>query len=303
MQIVKRAPSQEMTEYKPDPLLYHPLFSEGDTVLSPKGGEILFRVYSHTLKMTSGFFRSMFSLPQSASSSPSSSNSTSSPSNGIFYLEEDKDILEYLLRMMCGLSLPTIETTEQLEALLEAVEKYDTPGPLSIIRLLVMTPSFNIHPFKLYGVACRFGWEPEAKHASTQTLAYNLLDAEVRPLLQRLSTDSLLKLLDLHRSRREGLRQRLNDTPFVSGATATCINCSSHIDYHTWRELKYKIILEIDVRPLGDTVVDVGLRDWPEATACWNAKCPLANCSRNLYDKNETLRVIRDCVEKLPKTI
>lgn len=205
MQIVKRDTSQELLEYKPEVSIYHDLFSEGDTVLSPKGGEILFHVYSHTLKMTSGFFRSMFSLPQTAASSASPSNPGTPP---IFYLEEDKDTLECLLRMMCGLSLPSIENYEQLDSLLEAVEKYDTPGPLSIIRLLVMTPALQIHPLRLYGVACRFGWESEARHASTQSLTYNILDPELRPLLQRLSTESLLKLLDLHRSRREGYGPR-----------------------------------------------------------------------------------------------
>lgn len=273
----------------------HPLFTEGDTTLAAKGGSTFFRVYSHTLKMTSGFFRSMFSLPQDSSSY--------SKPGGVFYLDEDESTLECLLKMMCGLSLPPIDTYDRLDSLLDAVEKYDTPGPLSIVRLLVMTPALTVQPFRLYGIACRFGWEAEAKHASTQTLRYNLYDPAIRPLLQRLSTGSLLKLMELHRSRREGLRQRLNDPPFVAGSTATCVSCHSLIDYHTWRELKYKIILEMDTRPLGDTVIETGLLEWPEAVACWTAKCPENACHRSLYDKVETLRVIRDCVDKLPKSI
>lgn len=63
------------------------------------------------------------------------------------------------------------------------------------------------------------------------------------------------------------------------------------------------MVFEIDLRPLGDTVVDVGLLEWPEAQACWSARCPKVDCGRSLYDKNETLRVIRDCIDKLPKTI
>ncbi|KAK0461031.1 uncharacterized protein EV420DRAFT_1529838 [Desarmillaria tabescens] len=284
-----------ISDPKPEGFKLHPLFTEGDTTLAAKGGSTFFRVYSHTLKMTSGFFRSMFSLPQDPSSS--------SKAKGVFYLDEDEDTLECLLRMMCGLSLPPVDSYDQLDSLLDAVEKYDTPGPLSIVRLLVMTPALTVQPFRLYGIACRFGWEAEAKHASTQTLQYNLYDPAIRPLLQRLSTDSLLNLMQLHRSRREGLRQRLNDPPFVAGSTATCVSCHSLIDYHTWRELKYKIILEMDKRPLGDTVIETGLLDWPEAVACWTAKCPESSCHRSLYDKVETLRVIRDCVEKLPKSI
>jgi hypothetical protein len=45
---------------------FHPLFTslDGDVILAAKGGELFFRMHSFTLKMTSGFFRTMYSLPQ-----------------------------------------------------------------------------------------------------------------------------------------------------------------------------------------------------------------------------------------------
>lgn len=81
------------------------------------------------------------------------------------------------------------------------------------------------------------------------------------------------------------------------------------------------MITEIDSRPLGDTILDGGLTDWPEAKACWVAKCPSSTCTRALYDMTETgkfaytssrqptnalpeiVRVIRDCINGLPNTI
>lgn len=50
---------------------FHPLFSspDGDVILAAKGGELFFRVHTFTLKMTSGFFRTMYSLPQYVSTS------------------------------------------------------------------------------------------------------------------------------------------------------------------------------------------------------------------------------------------
>ena len=81
-----------------------------------------------------------------------------------------------------------------------------------------------------------------------------------------------------------------------------CIQCNGLIEYHTWRELKYKIILEMDRRPLGDTIQQ-GLSEWPEAKACWRAQCPNIGCSRLLYDKMETLRVIKECIDNLPTTV
>jgi hypothetical protein len=73
------------------------------------------------------------------------------------------------------------------------------------------------------------------------------------------------------------------------------------IDYHTWRVLKY--ILEMDVRPLGDTILDTGLLDWPEACPCWLAECLNPSCLRVLYDKAETLRGIKECIKGLPNCI
>ncbi|KAF7321445.1 BTB domain-containing protein [Mycena kentingensis (nom. inval.)] len=108
-----------------------------------------------------------------------------------------------------------------------AAEKYDMPGPLSIVRLLVMMPPLLGEPFRLYTAATRFGWKDVAKFASTQTLTHNLLDPETRPLLRRLSTDAVLDLLALHHNRKEMLRDRLNKPPFVnsdSSSPAACIH-------------------------------------------------------------------------------
>ncbi|KAJ7594650.1 hypothetical protein C8J56DRAFT_1044370 [Mycena floridula] len=291
--------NEDQAQFKPvHPI--HPLFAEdADVILGAKEGQMFFKVHSFSLKTASGFFRSMFTLPQQGNK----------PATTI-YLDEDADTLECLLRMICGLPL-NIESWEEgdaawdrVESLLDAIEKYDLPGPLSIMRLLIMTPPMLLNqPFRLYAVASRFGWEHETKFASKQTLSHNLYDPEIRKYLRRISTDALLKLFDLHRARREGLRERLNNPPFVPGSSATCATCRTLIDYHTWRELKYKIILEMDLRPLGDTVTEVGLNEWNEALACWTAQCPTSQCARSLYDKGETVRVIKECIEGLPSTI
>lgn len=61
--------------------------------------------------------------------------------------------------------------------------------------------------------------------------------------------------------------------------------------------------MEMDKRPAGDTILDRGLHDWPEANACWKANCAKQGCNRLLYDKGETVRVIRQCIEELPSTV
>ena len=51
---------------------------------------------------------------------------------------------------------------------------------------------------------------------------------------------------------------------------------------------------------MGDTL-EMGAGCWPEAKACWEAKC--SRCNAPAYDKSMTLRQIEACVALLPKTI
>ncbi|KAL7281245.1 hypothetical protein ACG7TL_004553 [Trametes sanguinea] len=274
----------------------HPLFSseDGDVVLGSKD-RVLFRVHSYTLKTTSGWFRAMYSLPQRGPSVADIPAET-------IYVDEDSATLEGLLRMVCGLPIPRLDSYDVIEPILHAAEKYDMPGPMSIIRALVVTQPLIDDPLRLYAIACRYGWQDEAMMASRYTLTLNLHAPEHRSTLQKLGTEALLNLFQLHHVRRETLRRRLNDPPFVNDAGDTsCSHCGTLVDYHTWRELKYVIVMEMDSRPLGDTVCNPGLLEWPAARACWNAKCH--NCDRVLYDKTLTMRVIRECIDSLPTTI
>ncbi|KDQ49166.1 hypothetical protein JAAARDRAFT_43071 [Jaapia argillacea MUCL 33604] len=277
--------------------VYHPLFSspEADIVLGSKSNT-LFRVHSFTLKSTSGWFRTMFSLPQHPSS-PSSSETK-------IILDETTETLTSLLLLISGLPLPPLTSYDVIEPIVYAAEKYDMPGPLSIIRALCMTPPFLSDPLRLYSMACRYSWSEEARSASTLSLSLNLHSPEHLPTLHTLSTSALLSLFTLHRTRRESLRTRLNQPPFVSDTgPASCSACGRAISYATWRELKYVMILEMDCRPLGDGILNAGLETWREAKACWDARCGGQECKRVLYDKAETVRVVRECIEQLPKCI
>jgi len=163
-----------------------------------------------------------------------------------------------------------------------------------------MTFPLSDQPLRRYAVACRYGWTEEAKAASSETLKLNVHAPEHRPLLEGLGTVALLDLFALHRERREVLRARLDEPPFI-GAATVCVPCGWRLDYNTWRELKYKIILEMDVRPLGDTICK-GLEEWWEAQACWNAKCPNMDCNRLLYDKQLTITAISKAIADLKTT-
>ena len=292
---------------------YHPLFSfDADVVLSSRDS-VLFCVPSMTLKMTSAWFRTMFTLPQG--SPPTSSRShnrnqrdTVPTDTEIIGLDEESSTLEPLLRMICGLEIPTLDTWDAVEPVLYAAEKYDMPGPASIMRALLRAPTFTDAPLRLYAAACHFGWAEDARTASTRSLTLNLYDAVHKPSLLRLRTADLYALFTLHNERRVQFRARIADAPFltdaqlVDTASARCPRCREPLSYVEWRELRHVMLAELERRPAGDTVLS-GLETWPAALACWAAKCKRVSCLSSVYDKALSSKAIKDLLDSLPNAV
>jgi BTB/POZ domain len=288
---------------------YHPLFSfDADVVLASRDG-VLFCVPSMTLKMTSSWFRTMFTLPQgSPPSSSRSSDQLVATSIEIINLDEDSSTLEALFRMICGLEIPALETWDAVEPVLFAAEKYDMPGPASIIRALLRTPTFVDAPLRLYASACHFGWGEDVRAASTRSLTLNLYDPVHRPSLLRLLTADLLALFELHHERRKQFRARIVEAPFLTDsqlsdtAAARCSRCREAISYFEWRELRHSMLAELERRPAGDTVL-TGLEEWPTAQACWASKCKKLSCLSPVYDKALSSKAIKDVLDSLPNAV
>jgi len=304
---------------------FHPLFSfDADVVLGSRDG-VLFRVPSTTLKMTSAWFRTMFTLPQGSPPSTSSRSRTTNTNQRdtfgdtsastvssaaadteIISLDEDSRTLEPLLRMVCGLEILALETWDAVEPVLYAAEKYDMPGPASIVRALLRTTAFASEPLRLYAAACHFGWAEDARTASTRSLTANLYDPKNRPALLRLRTADLLALFELHHERRKQFRQRIADPPFLTDAMlaepARCSRCRESISYVEWRELRNVMFAELELCPAGDTVL-AGLEVWPAAQACWAAKCKKLGCGSAVYDKVLSSKAIKDVLDALPNVV
>jgi hypothetical protein len=200
---------------------------DADVVLGPRDG-VLFGVPSTTLKMTSAWFRAMFTLPQGPSPSSSRSRATSNNRRDILAntftstssavldteiisLNEDSGTLEPLLRMICGLEIPALDTWHAVEPVLYAAEKYDVPCPASIMHALLRTPVFADEPLRRYAAACHFGWAEDARTASTRSLTVNLYHPKNRSV-------DLLPLFELHHERHKQLRQRIAEPPFLTDA-------------------------------------------------------------------------------------
>jgi hypothetical protein len=210
--------------------------------------------------------------------------------------------------MICGLEIPMLDTWDAVEPVLFAAEKYDMPGPASIVRALLRTTTFAAAPLRLYAAACHFGWAEDMRAASTRSLTLNLFDPAHRSSLLRLRTADLLALFALHHERRLQFRTRIAESPFLTDAQLTdtaaarCSRCREPISYAEWRELRHMMLAELERRPAGDTVL-TGLDNWPTALACWAYKCRKVSCLSAVYDKGLSSKAIKEVLDALPNAV
>lgn len=288
------APAQSTSK-----LPFHPSFCEpdADTVLCSTDNTY-FRVPSFVLRNTSGLFRTMFTLP---------------PCKDIPRCEETipvyepDDILVPMLEMICGLPVPKWLDYQHLERVLGLAEKWDTPGPLTIIRAAITAPLFLTHPLRLYAIATHFEWEEVAQVAAAASLSLCIFDPVHADALSTIPTIYLDPLLVLHAQRRDLFRKAI-DSParFTAGNVDPfyCSSCNVPIDNTSWRALKARMYEVMDMNPSGSCFYSSGDVDsWIEAEKCWGAVCSTKSCGSLNYDKLATLRQIRGCIEQLPTTV
>jgi hypothetical protein len=177
---------------------FHPEFShEDENIVLCSTDEIRFLTYKVILRQASGFYRDTLSLPQS-----SVTGSGDKVTVDFVALDEDGETIADILRMICGRAVRKLDFLNVIEPLLYAAEKYDMPGPISIIREAAWANT-ALDPFRVYALSCRYGWQDLAKMSSTRTLTSDIADSAVLDKLQRITdTTALMKLLQLHLQRK-----------------------------------------------------------------------------------------------------
>lgn len=202
---------------------HHPSFSfpDADVTLRSNQGT-LYRIHSYTLRTTSGFFATMFSLPQPKRSCTLQHEGRADRllgSSDILDVYENDFPLEILLKLMSGFPIQQWSSLAELEKVLKLAEKWDTPGPISSLRLSLTAKQFlERHPLQCYAIARHFGWDAEAKICSTHTLVLDLFDASHTPIINQMTSKDFLRLVEFHRKRRD-LFRKLLDSPerFAAG--------------------------------------------------------------------------------------
>lgn len=272
------------------PPVYDPMFDSTDADFELKSSDdTYYRIHAFILRTTSGFFRAMLTLPQQPNTPVESVS-----------LGETSGVVGILLRMISGLEVPKWESLDDIEAVLNAAYKYDMPGPITTLRAIASSPPLLNEPLGLYVIATRFGWREEITMAAERTLTLSIHDEQYELILERIPTKPLLKLLNLHRKRRDGFRSLINSPERFTAENIdpTYHLCGEPRNNKVWRNLKSRMILEMERRPLGDTLLGTNLTEWPETKECWDTRC-LA-CNMPLYQRATTIDDIKACLDLLP---
>lgn len=137
---------------------FQPDFEFNDAVTHSSAEGALFRVPSITLRMASGFFRTMLPLPQGQEEEEE-----------IIQLEEPTRVVGTMLRIVCCVGIDVgcaLATIDDMSALLFAAEKYEIPGVIFLVQASITSRRFLRRTLLVYSISCRHGWTEESRLAA-----------------------------------------------------------------------------------------------------------------------------------------
>ncbi|KAF7968593.1 hypothetical protein HWV62_35344 [Athelia sp. TMB] len=243
---------------------YHPAFSEEDaTIVLTSSDGIHYRLHPFTLRTTSGFFRDMISLPQKSASEAGDTKTIVEEEQ--IALDEGNKVLTPLLKMISGQAVEKWTSLDEMKDVLDAAQKYDMPGPLSIIRSTVASPPSYItlaDPLRLYIIAAQHDWEEEARAASVHTLEVCLYDKTLESVLHQVPSAYLLKLFRLHRVRRDKFREYIERDNRRFGLDI-CVSCRAGNQLTPLEQIANRFVMEMDQKPGGNFLAEGMWKEWP----------------------------------------
>ncbi|OCH86909.1 hypothetical protein OBBRIDRAFT_192562 [Obba rivulosa] len=283
---VRRIPSPK---YKLD-FYIHTSFSspDADIVLISRDN-VHFRIHSQLLRQTSGWFRTLLSLPN---------NAPQAGTPDALRLDEPSSVLDALLRIASAMEVPPLRPVDFCEEVLLAAEKYEMPGPASVVRVALTSSLLDAPPVRVYGIATRRGWVAEARAASARTLALDLFHPALRADMDKVDAPHLMALLRLHHARKQALREVLDDKKLFSSSTkgtTQCFSCGRRVDHIDWFQFKYNLLVMATV-PSDTEILNSG-----DLQRVLEASC--LHCNKTLYGAVTTRANLGEALKRLPTSV
>lgn len=169
------------------------------------------------LIQSSPLFESMFSLPQ-----PTNPESVDEQKNGLplVPLTETGDVLDVLLRFCIPRTPPQLTDLRGISQVAEGAKKYQIEWASETARQ-ALGAFAEKEPVRVYAIACRFGFEEEARLAARRTLLQPLLttlSCDVEEL-DSLSAQKFRRLLKYQETCKDHVLKRVSSYPWLSSFT------------------------------------------------------------------------------------
>ncbi|KAF8583881.1 hypothetical protein K439DRAFT_1633968 [Ramaria rubella] len=273
---------------------------DGDIILK-SSDDVKFRTHTFILKLASGVFRTTLSLPQSP-------GMVLDESGKVIALSEDARTINAILRMICGMEIPPLDNFDDIEKVLLTANKWEMPGPPSIIHRMITPQALLDNPVRLYALACKVGWSEAAALAAAHTLDVDLQHEDIQPLLYTMESRDVLRLFELRTRRRDALLEFL--------LSFTVPGCLSHLPHSKgtaptehelsvqwqWKAFMFTVYIAMDRHPsaktlLGpDSVLESDLEDMRVV------KCPHFEGAA-AFDVEVLEEALHTKIAELPRTI
>jgi hypothetical protein len=170
-----------------------PEHPDADIIIRSSDG-VDYRVHTLLLRLASPIFRDMFTLPWSPGVDETKDGLP------IVDLSENSSTIQMVLSR-CHPAVyrslhKEIKHLSEISDLIEATRKYEMEVVhRDAIQLLSSTQFIEKEPLRVYGIACRYRLEPEAKLAARYTLQYPLFEDKYITELQSINAEKLYCIL------------------------------------------------------------------------------------------------------------
>ena len=259
---------------------------DADVILRSSDGKDL-RVHRIILSLTSPVFQGMFNLPQPTESpSPSQIPTIDVP--------ESSDILQPFLQYLYPRSPPKISDVAMWADLYTIAHKYDADVIMDLLRDMLIPRFLEIAPLRVYALASHWGFEEEAKIASTRTLTFDIFKDLPQEDAELMGGTACQKLYLLHFNRRERARTLIASHPLPTSKDPSC-KCPPP-DY---TGLVSALSQRVATRPwltAKELFEEVGRRGYP-------TQCSLFECRNSFKNMHVYFASLLNGVSELPQTI
>ncbi|KAL5531155.1 hypothetical protein ACEPAG_4031 [Sanghuangporus baumii] len=188
----KRLSEQQNPELE---VKFHPDYDdqESDLILEPADGK-RFRVHSLIMTLASDVFKTMIDAAPAQVS-------VKNP----IHMQEKGDVVKDLLDAIYPNKLSFLRgapTFEHFKDICYAAEKYEMAGALQTMQFFFRRMIDSLPPLLAFAIASRYEWTEELRLTSIATLKLDLYSPQSVKELQFIPSGVLLKLMELHRKRR-----------------------------------------------------------------------------------------------------